>query len=187
MDKKAEEFTVRNDYLLDQKLVRFDCLASIAHAKTLEKALKASADKMGMGADYTLSDFQIASAKAETSQAVDQVLGPGYYTAKVGAIVCGGCKVVIEKTMRQVSGVGAAQASAAALSLTQTNWLAQPAAEKIYQAQVRYHGERHSVKIKTTAYRKAAVTFQGAAPLVAAGQSLVVYDGPTLLGGGVIS
>ena len=78
-------------------------------------------------------------------------------------------------------------APAADLSLTQTNWLAQPAAEKIYQAQVRYHGERHSVKIKTTAYRKAAVTFQGAAPLVAAGQSLVVYDGPTLLGGGVIS
>ena len=37
LNKKIEDFTVGNDYLLDQKLVKFDCLASIAHAKMLGK------------------------------------------------------------------------------------------------------------------------------------------------------
>lgn len=35
LNKKIEDFTVGNDYLLDQKLVRYDCLASIAHVKML--------------------------------------------------------------------------------------------------------------------------------------------------------
>jgi argininosuccinate lyase len=35
LDKRIEDFTVGDDYLLDQKLVRYDCLASIAHAKML--------------------------------------------------------------------------------------------------------------------------------------------------------
>jgi len=34
-NKKIEDFTVGEDYLLDRKLVKFDCLASIAHAKIL--------------------------------------------------------------------------------------------------------------------------------------------------------
>jgi argininosuccinate lyase len=38
VDKFIEAFTVGNDYALDQKLVKFDCLASIAHASALEKA-----------------------------------------------------------------------------------------------------------------------------------------------------
>lgn len=37
LDKKVEEYTVGNDYILDQKLVKYDCLASIAHAKMLQK------------------------------------------------------------------------------------------------------------------------------------------------------
>ncbi|MFC1723788.1 argininosuccinate lyase [Nanoarchaeota archaeon] len=36
-DKKIIDFTVGSDYLLDQKLLKFDCLASIAHAKMLKK------------------------------------------------------------------------------------------------------------------------------------------------------
>ncbi len=35
LDKEVESFTVGNDYLLDQALVKYDCLASIAHAKML--------------------------------------------------------------------------------------------------------------------------------------------------------
>ncbi len=35
LDKEVEEFTVGDDYLLDQQLVRYDCLASIAHATML--------------------------------------------------------------------------------------------------------------------------------------------------------
>lgn len=37
LDKQIEEFTVGNDYLLDQRLVKYDCRASIAHAKMLNK------------------------------------------------------------------------------------------------------------------------------------------------------
>jgi len=37
LNKKVEQFTVGNDYLLDQKLVKHDCIASIAHAKMLKK------------------------------------------------------------------------------------------------------------------------------------------------------
>ena len=35
LDLEVEEFTVGDDYLLDQQLVRYDCLASIAHATML--------------------------------------------------------------------------------------------------------------------------------------------------------
>ena len=37
MHKKIEHFTVGEDYILDQVLVKYDCLASIAHAKMLAK------------------------------------------------------------------------------------------------------------------------------------------------------
>jgi argininosuccinate lyase len=37
VDSEVEDFTVGNDYLLDMKLVRYDCMASMAHAKMLGK------------------------------------------------------------------------------------------------------------------------------------------------------
>lgn len=37
LDKEVEEFTVGNERALDMQLVRYDCLASIAHAKMLGK------------------------------------------------------------------------------------------------------------------------------------------------------
>src|SRR3989338_7886376 len=37
LDMEIEKFTVGNDYLLDQKLVKYDCIASIAHARMLAK------------------------------------------------------------------------------------------------------------------------------------------------------
>lgn len=37
LDKKIESFTVGNDYLLDKKLLKYDCIASIAHSKMLKK------------------------------------------------------------------------------------------------------------------------------------------------------
>ena len=36
-NKQIEDFTVGDDYILDQKLVKYDCTASIAHAKMLGK------------------------------------------------------------------------------------------------------------------------------------------------------
>jgi argininosuccinate lyase len=38
LDKDVERYTVRDDYLLDQALIRYDCDASIAHAGALRKA-----------------------------------------------------------------------------------------------------------------------------------------------------
>ncbi len=38
LDEQVEEFTVGDDYLLDQRLVRYDCLASMAHARALGRA-----------------------------------------------------------------------------------------------------------------------------------------------------
>ena len=37
LNKEIEKFTVGNDYLLDKKLLKYDCIASIAHAKMLKK------------------------------------------------------------------------------------------------------------------------------------------------------
>lgn len=37
LNKQIEKYTVGNDYLLDQKLLKYDCEASIAHAKMLHK------------------------------------------------------------------------------------------------------------------------------------------------------
>jgi len=37
LNEQIENFTVGNDHILDQKLVKYDCQASIAHAKMLEK------------------------------------------------------------------------------------------------------------------------------------------------------
>ncbi|HEC93457.1 MAG TPA: argininosuccinate lyase, partial [Candidatus Atribacteria bacterium] len=37
LNKQIEDFTVGNDYMLDRKLVKYDCLASIAHVKMLGK------------------------------------------------------------------------------------------------------------------------------------------------------
>jgi copper chaperone CopZ len=75
---------------------------------TIQTALKNAAEKMGMGADFSLSEFRISDS-AHNSKTPDMALSSGYYEAKVGAIVCGGCKDLIEKTMRSVNGIGAAQ------------------------------------------------------------------------------
>ena len=37
LNRQVEEFTVGEDYILDQRLVMYDCVASIAHAKMLGK------------------------------------------------------------------------------------------------------------------------------------------------------
>jgi len=37
LNKKIEHFTVGDDFILDQKLVKYDCIASIAHVKMLGK------------------------------------------------------------------------------------------------------------------------------------------------------
>lgn len=50
-----------------------------------------------------------AQEKSSKTRSETKVLESGYYTARVGAIVCGGCRELIENTMREVPGIGASQ------------------------------------------------------------------------------
>jgi len=37
LNKEVERYTVGEDYILDNKLLKYDCIASIAHSKMLKK------------------------------------------------------------------------------------------------------------------------------------------------------
>ena len=72
------------------------------------------------------------------------------------------------------------------LALEKTNWITeQPKENKIYTAQIRYHGEFFPCKIICARPSLAQVVFEKPI-LVASGQSVVVYDGDVCLGGGVV-
>lgn len=47
LNKEIEAFTVGNDYLLDKKLVKYDCLASMAHARMLNSINILTAEELG--------------------------------------------------------------------------------------------------------------------------------------------
>jgi len=66
------------------------------------------------------------------------------------------------------------------------NWINKiPEANKIYTAQIRYHGEFLLCQIKITGKVKAEAIFKNPI-LVAPGQSIVIYDNDICLGGGVV-
>lgn len=66
------------------------------------------------------------------------------------------------------------------------NWInGLPEKGKKYEAQIRYHGEFLSCKIKTSEVKKAEVIFSKNI-MVAPGQSVVFYDKEVCLGGGVV-
>jgi tRNA-specific 2-thiouridylase len=72
------------------------------------------------------------------------------------------------------------------IQIQDTNWISGfPKESKNYKAQIRYHGEFLSCKIKITRKNLAAVIFEKPV-MVAGGQSIVVYDGDICLGGGVV-
>ncbi|MCX6755220.1 MAG: tRNA 2-thiouridine(34) synthase MnmA [Candidatus Nomurabacteria bacterium] len=69
--------------------------------------------------------------------------------------------------------------------LISVNWISQiPEEGKIYQAQVRYHGEFLNCKLSNIKNSIAIVSFEKEI-LVAPGQSIVFYDGDVCLGGGI--
>jgi tRNA-specific 2-thiouridylase len=75
------------------------------------------------------------------------------------------------------------RAGAGRVALSQTNWLGEAAGE--LEAQYRYHGPR--VRGVLSAGRAAFIPAAALPEPVAAGQSLVLYDGDRCLGGGVIA
>ncbi len=70
--------------------------------------------------------------------------------------------------------------------LKNCNWVSEfPKPDKTYTAQIRYHGELLSCKVRRARLNLAQVVFKKPV-LVAPGQSCVVYDGDVCLGGGVV-
>ena len=81
---------------------------------------------------------------------------------------------------------GSLNFSQPSLELENTNWISQvPEDDKMYTAQIRYHGEFLQCKVMITGKRKAEVIFEKPI-LVASGQSCVIYDKDICLGGGVV-
>ncbi|MEI6022653.1 MAG: tRNA 2-thiouridine(34) synthase MnmA [bacterium] len=67
------------------------------------------------------------------------------------------------------------------VNLREANYFVDSNPEKIYTAQIRYHGELYLVQLDGD-----TVYFKQAMPVIPLGQSLVLYDGDTLIGGGII-
>jgi tRNA-specific 2-thiouridylase len=72
------------------------------------------------------------------------------------------------------------------IDLENTNWTLKPDPKKIYQAQIRYHGEFLPCQIKIGKKDKAIIQFKQS-QLVSPGQSIVIYDNKVCLGGGVVA
>lgn len=87
LDSLMEEFTVSNDYILDQELVISDCLASIAHARGLADIGILSEEELGsleqgLGEIITLrqkGEFPITPQDEDCHTAIE-----GYLTTKIG-------------------------------------------------------------------------------------------------------
>jgi tRNA-specific 2-thiouridylase len=72
------------------------------------------------------------------------------------------------------------------IRIEKTNWINQiPEINKIYTAQIRYHGEFLTCQVKIIDKNRAEVVFKNPT-LVAPGQSIVIYDRDICLGGGVV-
>ena len=67
------------------------------------------------------------------------------------------------------------------ITLREVNWLCEPYSQASYTAQIRYHGELIPVTIIDN--HTIQMNYHGVIPL---GQSLVIYEGDTLVGGGII-
>jgi len=87
VNKLTLDFTVGNDYLLDKKLVKYDCIASKAHAKMLHKISILSSEEIGLlltGLDEIIKlslegKFEIAQEEEDCHTAIEN-----YLTKKFG-------------------------------------------------------------------------------------------------------
>lgn len=70
------------------------------------------------------------------------------------------------------------------IQIKHTNWNIQPKVDTVYTAQIRYHGEQLPCTI--SASKDSTNIIFNVPVLVSPGQSIVVYDGDTCLGGGVV-
>ena len=72
------------------------------------------------------------------------------------------------------------------IEITRCSWVNEmPIADKKYTAQIRYHGELLSCEVKKIENDGAIIIFEKPT-IVASGQSIVLYDNETCLGGGIV-
>jgi tRNA-specific 2-thiouridylase len=68
-----------------------------------------------------------------------------------------------------------------------TNWIREiPNKDTIYKARVRYRGTLHEVRINVFPENETEINFINSLDVIAPGQSIVVYQGESCLGGGII-
>lgn len=87
LDEQVERFTIGSDYLLDKKLVRYDCIASIAHARMLCRIgilSPSEAKKLTMGLEEIINldeqgKFKIKKTDEDCHTAIEN-----YLTKKLG-------------------------------------------------------------------------------------------------------
>ncbi len=86
-------------------------------------------------------------------------------------------RVIVSHTPKSQTVVSGVQK----LKLRDVNWIETIDTSKKYTAQIRYHGTLIEAKILSD--REVQLAYDG---LIALGQSLVIYDGEVLVGGGII-
>ncbi len=73
------------------------------------------------------------------------------------------------------------------LVLCNTNWISEtPDKEKEYEARIRYRGSLAKVQINIKSEDEVEIVFQEGDFTAASGQSVVIYDGTKMIGGGII-
>ena len=94
--------------------------------------------------------------------------------------------ITVSNAARAQSSHIGARAAKTSYHLTQTTWVNQtPSSEKKYTAQIRYHGEYLSCAVSLSVNSQATIIFDTPV-LAAAGQSIVIFDGNSCLGGGIV-
>jgi tRNA-specific 2-thiouridylase len=116
-------------------------------------------------------------------------LGEGSHLYTIGEKVEG--KFVVDKkakTKELVTGLDLATSPHASREflITETNWLAKINPAKTYQARARYRAPLAPLTVQILPKGKAKIVWSKEPQLAVPGQSLVIYDGQKLVGGGII-
>jgi tRNA-specific 2-thiouridylase len=73
------------------------------------------------------------------------------------------------------------------LLLRSTNWISEnPDKEKKYEARIRYRGSLAKAQININSQDEAEIVFEEGDFTATSGQSVVIYEGPKMIGGGII-
>lgn len=89
INKEVEKYTVGNDYIIDLKLVKYDCVASIAHAKMLKKIgvlNQKELESLVSGLNEILALYEKGQFKIKPEQEDCHTAIEAYLTEKLGEV-----------------------------------------------------------------------------------------------------